>query len=180
MAPTLPILLASALAAAGPAAFKPYTAPGGAWSAEAPAGWTAQVDEVPERAVTFVGPPEPGQNRKPAILCVFYPSAHPQMPTPESFVAGMSTTAPEFKLRATKPREAKAGGRPGRRFRTSRLVTVPDARRISRDVRSVDDFVTVPVEGGYYALQLSVSEKHYQALKPAFERFLRTFRLRAK
>lgn len=176
MATALSILLAGALTAWA----APYRAPAGDWSADVPAGWEASVEEAPERATTFAGPVEPGQNRRSAIICAFYPKTHPETPTPERFLKAMTTTAPDFRLRAKKPKKTKLAGRAATRFSTSRLVNVPDARTISKDVRSVDDFVVLPVDGGFWALQLSASEAHYPKVKPLFETFLKSFRLIAR
>ncbi|MBI4348296.1 MAG: hypothetical protein HY553_15755 [Elusimicrobia bacterium] len=171
MATALSILLACALSAA------PYRAKDGAWSAEAPAGWETLVDTEPEPSVSFIGPLEPGLRRRTGIICAFYAKDHPDTPTPESFRRAMSTTAPIFELRAKAGKPLRVAGVRATRFSTSRLVNVPDTKMISRDVRSIDDFVIVPVDGGFYALQLSASEAHYPKVKPAFERFLKTFSL---
>ncbi len=173
MATALSILLAGALTLSA----APYRAADDAWSADAPAGWEAVAADAPERSTTFVGPAEPGQNRKSAIICAFYPKTHPETPTPERFRKAMTTTAALFELRSKSAKKTRVAGRPATRFSTSRLVNVPDARVISRDVRSVDDFVLVPVDGGFYALQLSASEAHYPKVKPLFERFLKSFTL---
>lgn len=128
----------------------------------------------------LVGELEPNRLRRPAMIVGFFPGDHPTTPTPEEYIRRMSKTAPEFKLSATKPVRAKAGGISGKRFRTSRLYSIARNPFDVKEIRIVDEWVVIPAYGGFYALQLSAGEATYPKLKPAYERFLRSFRLTGK
>lgn len=181
MAPALPLLLALALTPAGaqvPSSFTLYAAPGGDWSADAPAGWAPkEARHESHRSVMLVGGLEPNGLRRPALIIGFFPGDHPTTPTPEEYIKRMSKTAPEFKLTATRPARAKVAGISGKRFRTSRLYSIAKNPFDVKEIRIVDEWVVIPAYGGFYALQLSSGEATYPKLKPAYERFLKSFKL---
>lgn len=186
MAAALPLLLALALnprsvQAQVPSSFTALASPDGDWSAEIPAGWILQPQHrLHERGFLLAGPEEPGGGRRSGLVINFLAGDHPSTPTPDDYIQAMTRTAPQFKLKATKPRAARVAGLEGKRFKTTRHQLLRREGFKSKRVPFVDEWVVLPAHGGFYALQLSAGQAMHGRLGPAYERFLKSFRLTGK